>query len=205
MEINPTILNKLLNRSVCGHACNTFCIFPSSMLYYIKQAHSFSSRKGCHQAEEASMFDADKSTLRLVHKFHRFQISAFPLPLPETEMVTLSIIRDLNHEKGVDSTLISSIAQIQQVAVPTISRRLVKLEEKGLIRKYPVANDRRNTCVGITRQGEAAFQEAVKILSAFINKALSHIDSKELEQFFKTFDKIYEAFSQEYEALRKPE
>ncbi len=151
------------------------------------------------------MFDADKTTLRLVHKFHKFRISAFPLPLPETEMVTLSIIHDMNREKGVDATLISSIAQIQQVSVPTISRRLGKLEEKGLIRKCPVANDRRNTCVGITSQGEAAYQDAVRILSSFINKALSRIDGRELEQFFKTFDKIYDAFSQEYETLRKPE
>lgn len=149
------------------------------------------------------MQNMEKNTIELVQKFHRFRVSALPLPLPEGELLTLSVIHSLNQNAGIENTLISAIADIEHVSVPTISRCLGKLEGKGLILKKNASNDKRSICVTLTPQGEAIYQEAFLTLSEFIGKALAHIDEQELEQFFLTFDKIYEAISQEYALLPK--
>ena len=82
-----------------------------------------------------------------------------------------------------------------------MSRCLRKLEEKGLIQKNSQTNDRRNTYVCLTPGGTEIYEEAFHTLSAFVERALSRIADDELEQFFATFDKIYDALAIEYNAL----
>lgn len=57
------------------------------------------------------------------------------MPLPESELITLSTIYESNRWEGVENTLISGLAEKLHVSVPTMSRCLRKLEEKGLIQK----------------------------------------------------------------------
>ena len=125
------------------------------------------------------------------------------MPLPESELITLYTIRDANQYDGVENTLISGLAEKLHVSVPTISRCLSRLEEKGLVQKSSQTNDRRNTYVCLTEKGLAIYEESFRTLSSFVERALSRIDGEELNQFFATFDKIYDALAQEYNALGK--
>ncbi len=147
------------------------------------------------------MTDFEKAPFDLIRKFHRFKLNAFPMPLPEGELLTLVLIGELNREKGAERTLVSTLAEEQQISVPTISRCLRRLEEKGLILKLESPADRRSTCVSLTDQGQRVLGEACRTVSAFIQKVFSHLEPEELRQFFITYDRIYEAFALEYEAL----
>ncbi|WP_455437483.1 MarR family winged helix-turn-helix transcriptional regulator [Hungatella hathewayi] len=149
------------------------------------------------------MSDVNVLPFELINKFHRFKLSALPMPLPESELITLYTIRDANAYEGVENTLISGLAEKLHVSVPTISRCLSKLEEKGLVQKSSQTNDRRNTYVCLTEQGMEIYEEAFRTLSSFVERALSRIDGKELKQFFATFDKIYDALAQEYNKLEE--
>ena len=136
--------------------------------------------------EEVVMADVNVFPFELINKFHRFKLSALPMPLPESELITLYTIRDANQYDGVENTLISGLAEKLHVSVPTISRCLSRLEEKGL-----------------TEEGLAIYEESFRTLSSFVERALARIDGEELNQFFATFDKIYDALAQEYNALGK--
>lgn len=70
-----------------------------------------------------------------MNKFHRFKLSKFPMPLPESELITLATIYEANQWESPEKTMISGLAEELHVSVPTISRCLHKLEEKGLIQK----------------------------------------------------------------------
>lgn len=72
-----------------------------------------------------------------MNKFHRFKLSKFPMPLPESELITLATIYEANQWESAEKTMISGLAEKLHVSVPTISRCLHKLEEKGLIQKQP--------------------------------------------------------------------
>lgn len=147
------------------------------------------------------MSESKRIPFELICKFHRFKLSALPMPLPESELITLSTIYESNRWEGVENTLISGLAEKLHVSVPTMSRCLRKLEEKGLIQKNSQTNDRRNTYVCLTPGGTEIYEEAFHTLSAFVERALSRIADDELEQFFATFDKIYDALAIEYNAL----
>ncbi len=153
--------------------------------------------------EEVVMADVNVFPFELINKFHRFKLSALPMPLPESELITLYTIRDANQYDGVENTLISGLAEKLHVSAPTISRCLSRLEEKGLVQKSSQTNDRRNTYVCLTEEGLAIYEESFRTLSSFVERALSRIDGEELNQFFATFDKIYDALAQEYNALGK--
>lgn len=69
--------------------------------------------------------------------------------------------------------------------------------------KNSQTNDRRNTYVCLTPKGNEIYNEAFRTLSSFVEQALSRIDEEELDQFFITFDKIYDALVIEYNSLGK--
>lgn len=86
--------------------------------------------------------------------------------------------------------MISGLAEKLHVSVPTISRCLHKLEEKGLIQKNSQTNDRRNTYVCLTPKGNEIYNEAFRTLSSFVEQALSRIDEEELDQFLLPLTKF---------------
>ena len=149
------------------------------------------------------MPESKKIPFELMNKFHSFKLSKFPMPLPESELITLATIYEANQWESAEKTMISGLAEKLHVSVPTISRCLHKLEEKGLIQKNSQTNDRRNTYVCLTPKGNEIYNEAFRTLSSFVEQALSRIDEEELDQFFITFDKIYDALVIEYNSLGK--
>ena len=145
--------------------------------------------------------ESGRFSISFVEKFHNFRISALPMPLPEAELLTLHNIYNANRQVGPEYTSISLVASRQHVSVPTVSRCLKKLEDKGLIEKNGRADDRRGTYVSLTPRGEEVYLKACSILNDFVNHSLSRIDPDKLEQFFCTFDEIYEALRKDYDAL----
>ena len=67
--------------------------------------------------EEVVMADVNVFPFELINKFHRFKLSALPMPLPESELITLYTIRDANQYDGVENTLISGLAEKLHVSV----------------------------------------------------------------------------------------
>lgn len=124
-------------------------------------------------------------------------IERLDLP-PESELCTLLAIREVN-EQADRGAGVSEIAALLNVAVPTVSRCLQKLSAKGYISKTLNEKDRRGTYVTLTQEGQAICRRSYESLTDFIQKAFSHLDPEELEQFFQTFDKVYDALVSELE------
>ncbi len=120
--------------------------------------------------------------------------------LPESELCTLLAIRELN-EKASRGAGVSEIAALLNVAVPTVSRCLRKLSAKGYISKTLNEKDRRGTYVTLTQEGEAICLHSYEVLTDFIRRAFSHLPPSELEQFFSTFDKVYDALVSELSCI----
>lgn len=115
---------------------------------------------------------------------------------PESELCTLLAIRELNSQASRGAG-VSEIAGLLNVAVPTVSRCLQKLSAKGHVSKTLNEKDRRGTYVTLTAEGEAICLHSYETLTGFIRNAFSHLDPEELEQFFCTFDKVYDALAVE--------
>lgn len=119
---------------------------------------------------------------------------------PISEITTLLAIRELNSQDGSFGARVSEIAAMLCVSVPTVSRCLQKLSSKGYIMKITNEKDRRGTCIVLTPEGEQLCRNALEASSGLFHRALSHLDPDELEQFFRTMDKVYDAIDTELSA-----
>lgn len=141
--------------------------------------------------------DLSSKPFDIVRKMQMLRIAQhFDLP-PDSEMFTLQVIYELNDAEKNTPPTISDIAGLLNVSLPTVSRCLQKLSAKGYIEKKASPRDRRGTYVLLTPLGLSVCRSCHSTMQDFVQKALSRVDPEELEQFFLTFDKVYEALRQE--------
>ncbi len=141
--------------------------------------------------------------LEISRKLHLLRIPEQLGLLPEGESCTLMAIREGNATEGQNGIRISELAARLGVSVPTVSRCLQKLTQEGYAQKSSREGDRRGTYVTLTPKGEEFCRQNLTVMSDFIKRAFSKIDEQELEQFFLTFDKVYDALSSELSANAK--
>jgi MarR family transcriptional regulator for hemolysin len=65
---------------------------------------------------------------------------------------------------------------------PTVARHLGNLEQRGLVTREPSGTDRRAISVGITKQGEQAYQRMLGAVIAFNKDLQQGLTQDELEQ-----------------------
>lgn len=83
--------------------------------------------------------------------------------MTQNEFIALNIIhgyeKDHKETKGI---YVSHLASIMRTSVPGISRMLRAMEDRELIERSVDKEDRRNTFVSITEQGESLRQEGMR-------------------------------------------
>lgn len=98
------------------------------------------------------------------------------------QRATLEIIK---YEENVNQTM---IAQILGKDKTTVSRTLKTLEKKGYISKNEM--DKRTNLIKLTPLGEEVFQKSLDDVKNFRAKVASNLSKEEIEQLFKTLDKV---------------
>ncbi len=116
--------------------------------------------------------------------------SMLQLP-PPSETGTLLAIKELTQEQP--GIRISELAGLLCVSVPTVSRCLQKLTDKGYVKKTLNEKDKRGTYVTLTAEGYALCGQIRQTTNSFLSRVQARLDPAELEQFFSTLDKLYEA------------
>lgn len=138
----------------------------------------------------AKVFET-KRNIQLLHLCSRLNLP------PTSETNTLLLIYDLSSRQNGTGTSVSELAGLLNVSVPTVSRCLQKLSEKGYIQKTANEKDKRGTYVSLSPEGAALCQEAHDTINSFLARVIARLDPSELEQFVAMMDKIYAAVRDE--------
>lgn len=72
---------------------------------------------------------------------------------------------------------LGELAALEQVAPPTITKLLARLDEQGLIQRQRGADDKRVTLVSLTADGQRQFDESRTRRTAWLVDRLAHLDS----------------------------
>lgn len=128
-----------------------------------------------------------KRKIQMLHLCSRLNLP------PTSETSTLLSIYGMTARQASPGVRVSELAGFLNVSVPTVSRCIQKLSEKGYVQKTANEKDKRETCVSLTPEGKALCLDAHHNISAFISRVLSHLEPAEMEQFIATMDRIYEA------------
>src|SRR5215471_18913825 len=73
---------------------------------------------------------------------------------------------------------------------PTVARHLGNLEQRGLVTREPSGTDRRAISVGITEQGEQAYQRMLGAVIAFNKDLQQGLTQRELEQLDQILSRL---------------
>jgi Transcriptional regulators len=89
---------------------------------------------------------------------------------------TLKAIMRCKDEKPDKNVRVSDIVNRMPVPAPAVSRGLKFLEGKGFVKRTVDVNDRRNTWVTITAEGEKVYHETADAMSDFFDAIFAKMD-----------------------------
>lgn len=104
------------------------------------------------------------------------------------------ILDYLMHKDGVNQREIADCCRIEPASVTAI---LGGMEQKGLIQRKPVENDRRTLQVRLTERGRQLGKQVQMIFGQIENKLKADIPPAEWDAFLIIFKRVYEHLTQE--------
>lgn len=103
------------------------------------------------------------------NRFRKIRMGKLFTDISHGEFILLQMIREyaVKHplEEGIN---VSKIAIQQKVSPPAVSRALSALEKKGWVERKVSKEDRRNTYVYITPEGERKAEESARVMDHFM-------------------------------------
>lgn len=103
------------------------------------------------------------------NRFRKIRMGKLFTDISHGEFILLQMIREYEvkhpEEEGIH---VSQIAVRQKVSPPAVSRALRALEKKGWVERKVSKEDRRNTYVFITPEGERKADESAQVMDHFM-------------------------------------
>lgn len=147
------------------------------------------------------MADPLETFLSITNRFHNLNVFTL-LPLARHDYMVLFTIRCLQ-KKYSGGLTVSAVAKEMHVVQPAVSRTLRSLEELGLIRRDVSREDRRNTYVTLTQEGQLTIEEADHVLEQFHQGIREQFAPEEMKQLILLMERLYEAAEIQLEKMKK--
>jgi MarR family transcriptional regulator, lower aerobic nicotinate degradation pathway regulator len=137
----------------------------------------------------ASSFDFSQAPGYLIRRAHQTSMAIFAEELAGYEVTALqfAILQALLDEPGADQI---SIAQRVALDAATSGSVIMRLEERGWLRREASATDRRRKLLWLTAEGEKAALEMKKPARKVQQKLLASLDEAEKQQFLSMLKRI---------------
>lgn len=101
------------------------------------------------------------------------------------------------YDKNDEDIYQKDIEREFQVRRSTVSKELSLLEQKGLIKRVAVENDRRLKKIVLTQKSKSIIETLIPARKALDETITKGLDEKELKAFIKTLEKIKNNLTQE--------
>ena len=107
---------------------------------------------------------------------------------------------EINGNPGIG---VSDLAKKLHVSVPAVSRMLRSLDEKELIARDILKDDRRNTYVYLTEEGKKARDEAQKVADDYFDCVVSRLGEEKMETLLEIWGELVEILEDEKKNRKK--
>lgn len=119
--------------------------------------------------------------------------------ISRADFFTMNTILDKGEEGKIT---ISELASKAHVLPPAMSRTLRGLEDKGYVQRSVNQEDRRNTYVELTEEGERIARQMRETMCEFGQAVMSQIDEEEIRRLISCLNYIYAVAEKEIEARK---
>ena len=140
------------------------------------------------------MKKSEENAQRLMQDFYRITRSRHVLfhELLSRNDITMHQFHLLLYMKSSGKTKVTDLGQKMLVSMPTASRMLNTICDKGLAKKTRDDRDRRLTYVELTRKGERVVEQVHARQREVLAQVMEEIPDGEVEAFLATMEKIAE-------------
>lgn len=146
------------------------------------------------------MRDDQKEFFEIMSAMKKLNLSSVLGVMTHPEFATMKVIHSCC-DNG--KTRVSDIVNKLRVPAPAVSRNLRTLEKKGFIDRTVDRNDRRNTFVIITPEGEREYRKTMKEIDAFAESVFAQMGENSAKQMNAYFRQLLDAAELELDKRRK--
>ena len=97
------------------------------------------------------------------------------------------VIRALNGRDGME---ITALAHQCFILMPSLTRILKSLEEKGLVKRFAVETDQRRTLIRLSQKGLSLYGKVAPLSEAEYTKIENEIGPEKLEALYALLDEV---------------
>lgn len=115
----------------------------------------------------------------------------------------LKALKTCKEEKEDGIVKVSDLVRRGTMPAPGVSRALGQAEKKGLILRRVDEEDRRNTLVELTREGETLVENLQQRMDDFFDTIFSRLSDKELMQMKETLMHLIDVMEMELDCKRQ--
>lgn len=142
------------------------------------------------------MTDEQKEFVEILHSFKKLK---FGMMMPCDCQInpgdfhllkTIVRCRENNPDHNVR---VSDIVNRMAIPAPAVSRGLKSMEAKAMVKREVDVNDRRNTWVTITEEGEIAYKETAAAMSEFFDEIFARMDPGDIAKMNGYLKKLRKA------------
>ena len=142
--------------------------------------------------------ETERALFRALHRFGKVNTGQIieMEGLTQGEFFGLSMLREhlKAHPEGMH---VRELAQCTRVSTPGASRMLRAMEEKGLIERRIDRNDRRNTYIFLTEQGEEAWNRTAARLSTFLDRVVDRMGLENVQTMIDLWNRFADILEDE--------
>lgn len=113
----------------------------------------------------------------------------------QSEIVLMHCALNYTAEHGGENITVAQAAKQLGVPMPSVSRTLKSLTEKGFVERYSDPNDRRAVRIKVTRTGENELKNVLRHIFSVIDKAMCDFMDEEIKQMIELHGRFVNAIS----------
>lgn len=144
-------------------------------------------QKGMHEA-----------CLQTFQRFRRFHTDGLFVDISRGEFFALNMLHDHRQRYPyVQGMYVSELADKTHVTPPAVSRMLKALEQKGLIVRNVDRDDRRNTFIRITDEGEDVREKTMEAVGALFARVFQRMGEEEMHTLLRLSGQFMQIIEEE--------
>ena len=113
----------------------------------------------------------------------------------QSELVLVHCALNYAQENNGENITVAQAAKQLGVPMPSVSRTLKALSQKGFIERYSDPDDRRAVRIKVTETGESELKEHLKCVFSIFDKAMCDFSDKEIKTMIELHGRFAEAVS----------
>lgn len=137
-----------------------------------------------------------------MHMFGKLKIGTMFPEISKGDCMVLMSIQHYSREKGAKLT-VSELADKIHAKPSAVSRTLKVLEDKDYIERTVNKEDRRNTYVTLTDEGEAEIKRVQETMDDFTEAVVSRMNKADIQKMIVCLNELYEIAQEEIELRNK--